>query len=160
MQEVEGGKSVPSPPTAPGSAMDTANESFANEGNGSSVHGSNGAGAQGFKGSSVDGCKRTAVNGNKGSSSNTDDGTRVQSQNSSDLPHPASAIIVDSALPTAAVATDTAKQAKRAVKFESGGGEQPSAKRQKVLSAESQAAMAAIAATARLPTQVRHPLEA
>ncbi len=166
MKEVEGGKSVPlhparsPPPTAPGLAMDTANESFANEGNGSSVHGSNGAGAQGFKGSSVDGCKRTAVNGNKGSSSNTDAGTRVQSQSSSDLPHPASAIIVDSALPTAAVASDTAKQAKRAVKFESGGSEQPSAKRQKVLSAESQAAMAAIAATARLPTQVRHPLEA
>ena len=140
--------------------MDTANESFANEGNGSSVDGTNGAGAQGNKGSSVNGCQGTAANGNRGSSSDADNGIRAQSQNSSDAPHPASAVIVGNVVPTAAAATDTAKQAKHAVKFESGGGEQPSAKRQKVLSAESQAAMAAIAATARLPTQVKHSWEA
>ncbi len=147
--------------------MGIANESSANEGSRSCFDGANwssanenkGSSADGNNGSSVDGCKETAAN-RKGSSSDTDNGTRAQSQNSSDSPHPASTIIVGNCVPTAVVATDTAKQAKHAVKWESGGGEPSSAKRQKVLSAESQAAMAAIAATARLPTQVKHPSEA
>jgi len=140
--------------------MQTVNESSVNEGNGSCFDGNKGSSADGNNRSSVDGCKGTTANGNKGSSSDADNGTRAQSQNSSDSPHPASAVILGNIVPTAAVAADTAKQAKHAVKLESGAGEHPSAKRQKVLSAESQAAMAAIAATARLPTQVRHPLEA
>ena len=153
LQEVEGGKSVPlhparsPPPTAPGLQIGTASE-----GNGGCFEGSKGSSADGNNESSVDGCKGTAANGNKG--------TRAQIQNSSDSPHPASATIVGNVVPTAAFATDTAKQAKRAVESESGRGEQPSGKRQKVLSAESQAAMAAIAATARLPTQVKQPSEA
>ncbi len=148
--------------------MGTANESSANEGsgscfdgaNGSSGYGNKGSSADGNNGSSLNGGKGRATNGNKGGSSNTDNGTRAQSQNSSESPHPASAVIVGNVVPIAAFATDTAKQAKRAVKSESVRGEQPSAKRQKVLSAESQAAMAAIAATARLPTQVKHSSEA
>jgi len=143
-----------------GSSADGNNGSCADGANGSSAYGNKGSSADGSKGSSADGNDGTAANGNKGSSSVTDNGTRAQSQNSSDAPHPASAVIVGNIVSTAAVAADTKKQAKRAVKSESGRGEQHSAKRQKVLSAESQAAMAAIAATARLPTQVRHPLEA
>lgn len=177
LQEVEGGKSVPlhparsPPPTAAGVPMATAIEGSRGcfdesngadvQGNkGSSADGNNGSSVDGNNGSSVDGCKETAVNGNKGSSSDIDSGTKAQSQNSSDSPHPAPAIIVGNVVPTAAVATDTAKQAKHAVKYKSGPGEQPSAKRQKVLSVESQAAMAAIAATARLSTQVEHSLGA
>ena len=140
--------------------MGNANESSANEGSRICFDGNKGSSADGNKGSCGDRNKGTAANGNKGSSSDADNGTRAQSQNSSDSSHPASAVIAGNVVPTAAVATDTAKQAKHAWKSEFGSGEQPSVKRQKVLSAESQAAMAAIAATARLPTQVRHPLEA
>ena len=46
------------------------------------------------------------------------------------------------------------QQASQAVRRDPEGGDLPTAKRQKVFSAASQAAMAAIAATARLPTQV------
>ena len=168
-QEVEGGKSVPlhparsSPPTSAGVPMATAIEGSRgcfDGSKGAGTQGNKGSSADGNNGSSVDGCKGTAANGNKGSSSDTDNGTRAQSQNSSDSPHPASEVMVGNVVPAAAVAPDTAKQARPAVKSESGPGEQPSAKRQKVLSAESQAAMAAIAATARLPTQVKQPSEA
>ena len=46
--------------------------------------------------------------------------------------------------------------ARQAVKLEADAVVQPGAKRQKAISAESQAAMAAIAATATLPTQVHN----
>ncbi len=163
LQEVESGKSVPlhparsPPPTAAGVPIATAVEGSRgvfDGSNGAGADGNKGSSADGTNGSNVDGCKGAAANGNQGSSNDTDNGTRAQSHHSygSDSPHPASGVIVGNVVPTAALATDTAKQAKHPVKLESG---QPSAKRQKVLSAESQAAMAAIAATARLPTQVK-----